>query len=34
MVRLKMKDNNMILSEELQKYQYYHQPKIVNINIL
>ena len=34
MIRLKMKNYNMILIEELQKYQSYHQAKLISMNIL
>ena len=34
MIRLKMKNYNMILIEKLQKYQPYHQAKFINMNIL
>ena len=32
--RLKMKKCNMILTEEQQKYEHYHQAKFINISIL
>ena len=31
--RLKMKNFNMILIEKLQKYQPYHQAKLISMNI-
>ena len=34
MIRLKMKNYNMILTEKLPKYQLYHQAKFINMNIL
>ena len=34
MVRLKMKNCNMILIEKLQKYQSYQQAKLTSMNIL
>ena len=34
MIKLKMKNYNMILTEKQQKYQYYHQVKMINMNIL
>ena len=34
MIRLKMKNYNMILTEKLKKYLSYHQAKLININIL
>ena len=34
MIRLEMKKYNMILTEKKQKYQYYHQVKLININFL
>ena len=30
-IRLEIKDNNMILTEKLPKYQLYHQTKLINI---
>ena len=33
MIRLKMKNYNIILTEKLQKYQPYHQEKPINTNI-
>ena len=32
--KIKDKNNNTILTEELQKYQHYHQVKLINMNIL
>ena len=34
MIRLKMKNYSTRLPEKQQKYQHYHQVKLVNINIL
>ena len=34
MIRLEMENYNKILTEKQQKYQYYHQVKLININIL
>ena len=34
MIRLGIKNCNMILTEKLQKYQHYHQVKLINMNIL
>ena len=34
MIRLKMKNCNMILTEKHQKYQHYHHVKLINTNIL
>ena len=34
MIRLEMKNYNMILTEKLEKYQHYHQENLININIL
>ena len=34
MMRLEMKNYNMMLTEKQQKYQHSHQIKLVNINIL
>ena len=34
MVRYEMKNYNKILTEEQQKDQFYHQVKLININIL
>ena len=34
MIRLEMKNYNMILTEKQQKYQHYHQLKLININFL
>ena len=34
MIRLEMKNYNMILTEKQEKYQYYHLEKLININIL
>ena len=31
---LEMKNYNMILAEKMQKYQLYHQVKLINMNIL
>ena len=32
--KIKDKNNNTIFTEELQKYQHYHQVKLINMNIL
>ena len=34
MIRLDMKNYNMILTDKLQKYQPYHQAKLIAMNIL
>ena len=34
MIRLEMKNSNIILTEKLQKYQHYHKVKSINMNIL
>ena len=34
MIRLEMKNCKMILTEKQQKYQHYHQVKLINMNIL
>ena len=34
MKRLEIKNCSMILIEKLQKYQHYHQVKLINMNIL
>ena len=34
MIRLKMKNYNMTLTEKLPKYQPYHQVKLISMNIL
>ena len=34
MIRLEMKNYNMILTEKQQKYQHNHQVKLINMNIL
>ena len=34
MIRLEMKNYNMILTRKLQKYQHYHHVKWINMNIL
>ena len=34
MIILNMKKYNMILIEKQQKYQHYHQVKLINMNIL
>ena len=34
MIKLKMKNYNTILTEKQQKYQHYHQVKLINMNIL
>ena len=34
MIRLDMKNYNLILTEKQQKYQHYHQFKLINMNIL
>ena len=34
MIRLKMKRYNMILIDKLQKYQPYHQAKLISMNML
>ena len=31
MIRLEMKDYNMILTKKLKKYQHYHQVKLINM---
>ena len=33
-IRLKMKNCNTILTENQQKYQHYHQVKLINMNTL
>ena len=33
MVRLEMKNYNMILTEKHQKYQHYHPEKLINMNV-
>ena len=32
--KIKMKNDNMILTEKLQKYQFYHQVKLISMNNL
>ena len=34
MIRLKIKNYNTLLIEKLQKYQPYHQAKLITVNIL
>ena len=34
MIRLEMKSYNKILTEKQQKYQHYHQVKLINMNTL
>ena len=34
MIKLEMKNYNMILTEKQQKYQHYQQPKLTNMNVL
>ena len=34
MIRLEMKNHNIILTEKQQKYQHYHLEKLINRNIL
>ena len=34
MIRLRMKNYNMVLTEKLQKYQSYHQAKLASVNIV
>ena len=34
MIRLEINNYNTILTEEQQKYQHYHQVKLINMNIL
>ena len=34
MIRLEMKNYNVILREKLLKYQLYHQEKLISMNIL
>ena len=34
MIRLEMKNCNMILTKKQRKYQLYHQVKLINMNIL
>ena len=34
MIRLEMKNYNMILTGRQQKYQHYHQLKLINMNVL
>ena len=33
-IKLEMKNYNMLLTEKQQKYQHYHQLKLTNMNIL
>ena len=33
-IRLEIKNYNMILTEKQQKHQHYHQVKFINMNIL
>ena len=34
MIRLEMKNYNMILIEKLERYQHYYQVELINMNIL
>ena len=34
MIRLEIKNYNLILTEKQEKYQHYHKVKLVNMNIL
>ena len=34
MMKLEMKNCNMILTDKHQKYQHYHPEKVINMNIL
>ena len=34
MIQLRMKNDNIILTEKQQKYQRYRQVKLINVNIL
>ena len=34
MIKLKMKNYNTMLKDKLQKYNLYHQVKLINMNIL
>ena len=34
MIRLEMKNSNMVLTEKQQKHQHYHPKKLINMNIL
>ena len=34
MIRLEIKNDNMILTEKQQKYQHYHLEKLINMDIL
>ena len=34
MIRLEMKNHNLILTERQKKYQHYHLEKLINMNIL
>ena len=34
MIRLEVKNCNMILTKKLQKHQHYHQVKLINMNFL
>ena len=34
MIRLEMKNCNVILTEKQQKYQHYHPEKLINTNVL
>ena len=34
MIRLELNNYNTILTEKQQKYQHYHQVKLINMNIL
>ena len=34
MIKLEIKNCNVILTEEQQKYQHYHPKKLINMNIL
>ena len=33
MIKLEIKNQNMILTEKQQRYQYYHPEKLINLNI-
>ena len=34
MIKLKVKKYNTVITEKQQKYKYYHQIKLINMNIL
>ena len=34
MIRLEMKNCNMILTDKLQRHQHYHHVNLINVNIL